>query len=220
MYYGNYTARVSSSDTTQRSTSDASAWILGDKLQCIDFKNHVMTRLYSQYAAPQASQVVTTEQIDYVCSSTQPGSKLRSFFLDILATHLADKTRVIGTWEEWDAVFQKFPDARAFVLQSSMTMPAERRYIKWLCQYLEQKPQASSPAIANLVTDGRAKKVESGIPAKRNADGSPVQEDVADGPTMTDDETTVGSGWRRNDNAAPIPRPWTSQVWGPPPTTR
>ena len=141
MYYGRYTPTPETGPSD--GSADVFAWVLGDKLQSVDFKNYVMGRLYTDFFSPVGSRVVIPDQIDYICSWTKPDAKLRLFFLDILATHFSDEYRVNGTWEQWDAVFQKHVDARTFILRSFTAAPAERRYIKLLGSYFRAQAKTA-----------------------------------------------------------------------------
>jgi hypothetical protein len=141
MYYGRYTAPLPSfSDGQSCPTIDVQAWVLGDKLQSVDFKNYVMTRLHGQYVTSVFNRTIPTTHFDYVCASTKPGSNLRQFFLDVVGANFSNKSRVIGTSEEWDLVFQKYADARIFVLRGFMMAPPDCTSVKPLSAYMESKP--------------------------------------------------------------------------------
>ncbi|KAF2819061.1 hypothetical protein CC86DRAFT_472458 [Ophiobolus disseminans] len=172
---------------------DAMAWVLGDKLQSVEFKDCIMHRLYTEYTSQGPIKTIYPWQIQYVCRSTEPDSKLRLFFLDILAAYFPDKSRVGGTWEQWDAVFQKYADARAFMLWSYMTMTADRLYIKPYARYMEQKPEEIVPVVAELGTNVQTEKLMSVVPVKRNADGTPVEKAITDVPTKVSDDAAIAT---------------------------
>jgi hypothetical protein len=187
MYYGKYTTPTPSSSTGQScSMMDIQAWVLGDKLQSVDFKNYVMTRLHQQYAVPKTSGPVTTTHFDYVCASTKPRSKLRQFFFDVVGTNLSNRSCVLGTCEEWDVVFQKYADARTFILRGFMMSPAGCPSVEPVYAYMENKPTeqpARQLSPAETASNSRTKtarstlSAKSAVPAKRNADGVPVKEE-------------------------------------------
>jgi hypothetical protein len=145
MYYNNYSLNPELVASNINSANfDAKAWVLGDKLLCTSFKNYAMTRLVTQHirlavqpAQSPAYEPVRTVEIDYACSNSPPGSKLRHFFFNIVSTHFANPEHVQGTVHEWDQVLQQHDDARIFVLKRFKKASNERGVPKKLADYLD-----------------------------------------------------------------------------------
>jgi hypothetical protein len=172
MYYGRYTASEPLFSGEQNvPTRDVQAWVLGDKLQSVGFKNYAMTRIYQQYETSIVRRAIPTTHFDYVCASTKPGSKLRQFFLDVVGANLSNKSRVVGTSEEWDEVFQKYADARTFILKSVMMAPPGSLSVKPLSVYMESKPTvqlAMHFSKTGTTSNSQMETAKSTIPAKWN----------------------------------------------------
>ncbi|OAL42622.1 hypothetical protein IQ07DRAFT_467055, partial [Pyrenochaeta sp. DS3sAY3a] len=105
MYYGDYAIAplsLPSGKPTGSTNINAKCWILGDKLLCPDFKNHTMGRLYTQHTATAFNTAVTTSDVHYACSNSVVQSKLREFYVALVATHFNDPARLHGSAEDWD----------------------------------------------------------------------------------------------------------------------
>jgi hypothetical protein len=169
MYYGSYNLDASPVAATQHIAGlDAQAWVLGDKRLCTGFKNYAMTRLWQRYGTVFASDPVRPVEVEYACSNSAAGSKLRQLFFDTVSTHFTNNERVQGTAEEWDQVLQKHADARLFLLRGFSHVPDPRQLGKTAYDYFD-KERNSEPDTTRLVSNSVV------TPAKRNADGASVK---------------------------------------------
>ncbi|ORY14295.1 hypothetical protein BCR34DRAFT_646687 [Clohesyomyces aquaticus] len=139
LYYERY--GVPSTDQKTRGASvHAAAWVLGDKLKGMDFKNYAMSRLYFEHdgrvGAGQKFPIMPLD-VSLACSNSLSGSSLRRFYFDILAAHFDDLQKVAGLTEEWDKIMAVHTDARASFLHSMTTDKAMRNPVKELEQYME-----------------------------------------------------------------------------------
>lgn len=163
MYYDRYSLDpLLVASETFSANADTKAWVLGDKLLNSKFKNYSMTRLVSQHTQGPTFQPVRTIEIDYACSNSLAGSKLRRLFFDLLAKHLGNAKRVQGTVKDWDEVLQNHSNARLFLLRRFNKASSEGELPKKLADYL------------NLDRNARMTGEKAITPAKRNAQGAPV----------------------------------------------
>jgi hypothetical protein len=81
LYFGHYTLLHGSCDVNGI-RDDAKAWVLGDYLDAIDFKDCAIRNLYATYfpnGYDYKVQIYATT-IDYCCSNSMPDSLLRTFY--------------------------------------------------------------------------------------------------------------------------------------------
>jgi hypothetical protein len=140
MYYGEYAIapfslplRVGNDNVSVH----AKCWVLGDKLLCTEFKNHVMSRLYAQHNAKIFSRAISTLDVQYACDNSAEDSKLRKWYVDFVATNFGKQDRVLGTVDEWDQVILSFADLRQLLLHSVCSEAAKRSFVKSEDCYLE-----------------------------------------------------------------------------------
>jgi hypothetical protein len=151
---------------------EAQAWVLGDRLRSIDFKNYAMNRLYDQYATNFAPKPVTTADMRYVFGESNANSPLRQIFLDLFAAYFKNKSRIQGETEEWDAVMQDYAELRMHFLIGLRSGPDEPKLHFQKRTYMEVERVAPSEGVADV-------KKEQVVPAKRTADGVVKEEPVA-----------------------------------------
>lgn len=151
---------------------DAQAWVLGDRLRSIDFKNYAMNRLYDQYATNFAPKPVTTADMRYAFRESNAKSPLRQIFLDLFAAHFKNKSRIQGETEEWDAVMQDHAELRMHFLIGLRSGSDEPKIQFQKETYMKVEPMVPSEDVAGVKTAQR-------VPAKRTADGVVKEELVA-----------------------------------------
>jgi hypothetical protein len=142
MYYGDYSVAPLSllpADSVESINVDAKCWVLGDKLLCIDFKNHAMSRLYAQNTAAIFNKVVTPSDVRYVCSNSAVDSKLRELYVALVATHFSNSKRIHGSAKDWDTLILEYPDLRSLLLQSFRMDVKDRCFLKSKKHYLDEK---------------------------------------------------------------------------------
>lgn len=141
LYYGDYAIEPFSLPPQASNDSvsvDAECWVLGDKLQCNEFKSHAMRRLYKQYTAKIFSRPITTHNVQFACDHSTESSKLRKLYVDLAATYFGREERVSGTVEEWEKLVVSHSDLRRLLLQSLWLAVAERNFVESEEHYLEE----------------------------------------------------------------------------------
>ncbi|SPJ79518.1 uncharacterized protein FTOL_07909 [Fusarium torulosum] len=133
MYYGSYNAISMAPDPHIH----AKCWILGDKLECPEFKNYVMGLLYTQHITSPFAKNVTYEEVEYVCDNTSSSAKLRQYYENFVVRHYATPGKLPGSTEAWDALFQKHSEMRIALLQSMRDNFAGGNLMKDIVEYLE-----------------------------------------------------------------------------------
>jgi hypothetical protein len=89
MYFGEYVSTDDLKDHT-RIRDTAKAWVMGDFLDAIEFKNYSMKELYNIYNFGQRGDSISgigPQLIDFVCSRSLENSSLRKFFLDVCVAY-------------------------------------------------------------------------------------------------------------------------------------
>ncbi|KAJ4305233.1 hypothetical protein N0V90_000764 [Kalmusia sp. IMI 367209] len=117
MYYDKYSL-IFDFQAKGDCSKDAKAWILGDRLMSVPFKNYAMERIYNRHTVFTLSAAVSTVDFEYVCANTTEGSKLRRFYIDFVVTHFAKPDKVVGKTKEWDNVLMDHDDARTSLLNA------------------------------------------------------------------------------------------------------
>ncbi|KAF1947718.1 hypothetical protein EJ02DRAFT_363914 [Clathrospora elynae] len=150
--------------------SSVMAWILGDELRCIDFQNFSMKLIYECFENP-ARGAVEPGELAYVLNSKTRCNQLKEFYGKFIATNFNNSDKVKGTAGEWDTLLQDHAPFRRTMLVGFQNFSANKTFIGVLERYFvikEERPtQAYLKQQAGVVT-----------PAKRNADGTPVQKDT------------------------------------------
>ena len=120
------------------------AWVLGDKLQAVGFKNYLMGSLYPRYCLNQGlfgtsikPKQITPATFSYILDHTTTNSRLRQLFKDIVTTWFQDPNHVGGSGEEWDEVLQDHEDARVILLTRLRCDPSTRHFVKDKEDYME-----------------------------------------------------------------------------------
>jgi hypothetical protein len=172
--YNDYTTPLLNSTVNGTQLNiDAQAWVLGDSLRSVGFKNAGMARLHASIKFLQKPKPVTPADVKYVITSTAAGSKLRRFFFDFVATYFADSTRVADTTEEWDESVVEQADARLFFLRGFRMGTNQRQIIRPKEVYMETEQEELAAHVR--ASDGQ--KVTLG---KRDADGELVKREPTD----------------------------------------
>lgn len=87
MYYGHYSCP---DDTGDKISEYAEAWVLGDYLDAMEFKNFAMRKLHLLYFRPNKiapGGQVGPSTIDYCCAMTPANSKLVKLCTDVLIAY-------------------------------------------------------------------------------------------------------------------------------------
>ena len=97
-------------------------WTLGDYLQAGKFKTRIMSELYASYSLNRfldgfEFMELSPAEADYCWSSTNEGSKLRLFLLDVLSHHVTFAEYIrIESDNEWQKTFVKHADLQIQLL--------------------------------------------------------------------------------------------------------
>lgn len=167
MYYGQYSYTVAPASNTVN--LDIQAWVLGGKLQSVNFQNYAMSRLHAQYTRDIIPRPVRIVDVEYACKNSAAGSQLRQLFFEIVATHLTDVKRVEGSAEVWDRVLMDHAEARLLILKGYRMAPQQRQFVKLIGEYtVIERPQSRSGSSIGEVSQV--------IPAKRDAEGAARKE--------------------------------------------
>ncbi|KAJ4377795.1 hypothetical protein N0V83_000625 [Neocucurbitaria cava] len=101
-----------------------------------------------------------------------PGSLLRRFFFDLVATFFHVPARVVGTTEEWDEIMSEHAELRANLLSGFRKGADQRQSLEAKDAYMvRHKTARPSSNVANMNENTI-------IPAKRRADGARVKKEV------------------------------------------
>jgi hypothetical protein len=169
MYYSYYTLTSSHLRSHNPTVNaDAQAWVLGDRLRSTEFKNYAMVRLHAQYIKDKPPRAITTADVRYVAAYSQEESALRMLYHDLLAVHFTNVTRIHGSVDEWDELLLTHATERKIILKSLRGVLHTFSAIGSLQKYLVSADDAG------LMEDGKT------VHAKRDADGSPVKQELVD----------------------------------------
>jgi hypothetical protein len=197
MYYGSYNSISMAPDPHIH----AKCWILGDKLECPEFKNYVMGLLYTQHITSPFAKNVTYEEVQYVCDNTSSSGKLRQFYENYVVRYYATPGRLPGSTKDWDALFQKHSEMRIALLQSMRNNFAGGTLMEEIVEYLES-------------TEGLLK---SDLKPNEDSTISPTMEntDKAEQPDV-DGKAQVGLRWNFDSklNGAPAKLPVREKAEG------
>lgn len=124
----------------------AKCWVLADYLLCDELKDYAMCGLFDDHVEKGmlfGSTAISCKDVQYVCSSTAPGSNLRQFYMDFVVDHFTDKRMLRGNTAEWDEILQNDPEARLKLLEKMRSPSAT--YTKSLEDYQTvNEPQRDS----------------------------------------------------------------------------
>jgi hypothetical protein len=153
MYLGHYNRRDDLENST-RIRDSAKAWVLGDYLDAVEFKNFAMKDLHSIYFPPKNKQPLSTigpELVDYCCAMTPVRSKLYALTTDVLIVYWHDNKIVqysSDNREEWDKIWDEHRDLRSDVLFLTNQKTAVRKSRdRGVEHYLEAVPSTNASAI-------------------------------------------------------------------------
>lgn len=162
MIQGAYTVPVPPPKTNHSSVSiDAQAWVLGDRLQAIEFTSHAMGRLYALHVSD--SKPFTPSDVAYVFSKSAPESKLRFFYKHLLAACISRPERAQGGPGQWLALLKQHDQLGMFVMATIQNGAQTKPLIHTLDYYMDGKEAVSEK-------DAREKGCSAVVPAKRKAD--------------------------------------------------
>ncbi|KAF2271808.1 uncharacterized protein EI97DRAFT_504700 [Westerdykella ornata] len=137
MYYGSYSDPWWSRGSVLSTRDNIDAWIMGDKLLAVPFKNYAMGKLYGTWTADSPIRL-DTATLQVVLDGTMPGSKLRLFFLDAFTTLYSNPDRLDGDTEDWDEILLNHDDARKLLLESYSARRTVKTFIKAKDIYMEK----------------------------------------------------------------------------------
>ncbi|KAG5766757.1 hypothetical protein H9Q72_005185 [Fusarium xylarioides] len=140
MYYGSY----ETSSALLIDNADAKCWVLGDKLRSIEFQNYAMRRLHEQHTRPVFGRPMTCDDVQYVWSSTSPGSKLRHFYMHFVVEHFGSPAKLLGSSTDWDIVLQNQSEIRIQLLDKFRKSTFSPTHVENIDEYLEPN---NSPSI-------------------------------------------------------------------------
>jgi hypothetical protein len=146
VYFGRY-SNIDKLEDTARIRDSARAWVLGDCLDAVAFKNFAMKSLHNIYF-PAHTKIpkltVGPKLIDYCCAMTTGNSKLYQFFIAVLVGYWHDNDIICYSHkerEQWDAIWDEHRDVRSDVLFYTNQKPSIRKEsYRGLDHYLERIP--------------------------------------------------------------------------------
>lgn len=152
MYFGEYLSTDDLKDCT-RIRDTARAWVMGDFLDAIEFKNYSMKELYSIYNPGLGGDPIPGighQLIDFVCSRSLRDSPLWEFFHNVCVAYW-HRIEVIqydlDTKKEWDAVWGRHESFRNELLYYTNQMEESRfAMIKDKEHYLKKTPTENETA--------------------------------------------------------------------------
>ncbi|TVY63244.1 hypothetical protein Focb16_v014312 [Fusarium oxysporum f. sp. cubense] len=133
MYYGSY----ESSSSVSIYNADAKCWVLGDKLRSIEFQNYSMRHLHEQHTRPIFGRPMTCDDVQYVCSNTSPGSKLRNFYMNFVVEHFGSPAKLLGSSTDWDTLLQNQSEIRILLLDKFRKSTFSPSRVEGIDEYLE-----------------------------------------------------------------------------------
>ncbi|KAF7443746.1 hypothetical protein A1F99_118200 [Pyrenophora tritici-repentis] len=148
----------------------AADWILGAKLECIDFQNYAMEKLYNHTLEGSDNPLVVTPAAMDKMLTNEGNIYLQWFMRCFVCTHFKNESLVKGELYEWIGVPQKhYLFLRDLLISLKYNtgvkeMPPRERYIL--------KKKETSPIPSTDKTNGMV------TPAKRGADGTPKSKDT------------------------------------------
>jgi hypothetical protein len=167
--------------TTGRTTSlvarnqainlDAQAWIIGDQMRSIGFKNYAMNRLYDQYATNFAPKAITPADVAYAFKHRAADSKLRQFYLDLFPKQWKNLPCISKNVEEWDEIVHEHKDFRMRFYDAVSPGQYGKNTAMLKNTYMEVEDASS-------VGDGVVASADQVIPAKRKAEDMLVKKEV------------------------------------------
>lgn len=169
MYYGGYTPAVHQSATVNPDVGiDVQAWMLGDKLQALEFKNYAMECLYAQHVS--GAKTFTPTDVDYAFSKTAPESKLRLFYKHLLAAYISQPERARGGPLQWFSLLKDHEQLGLFFMAAMMSGAQEKPRMHKLEYYKFGKKVGPD-------VDAQSKGTGAVVPAKRKADEVAVKDE-------------------------------------------
>jgi hypothetical protein len=168
---------------TQRTTSlvardqavnpDLQAWVFGDQMRSIGFKNYILNRIYDQHVMNLSPKAVTPADVAYVFKHTADASKLRQFYLDLFPKQWKSMPCISRDFQEWDNVVREHKDFRMRFYETMRPDEYEKPVVLFKDTYMEAV--YVSPA-DNAVGAHLAQ----AVPAKRKVENVLVKEEIAD----------------------------------------
>jgi hypothetical protein len=150
VYFGRYSYRDILSDK-QRIRDSVKAWVLGDYLDAVEFKNFALKNLYDIYfpvSGPPKS-TIGPEVLDYCCAMTPVKSKLYTFFRNVLIVYWHDTDVIIydaDNRETWDNIWAENPEMRSDLLYfTSQTQATRETYRYPVGDYFEEPVITDDP---------------------------------------------------------------------------
>ena len=130
----------------------AKAWVLGDYLDAVYFKNFAIKSLHEIYSTSSnwsPNSVIGPQVIDYCCAMAPTSSNLYQFILDILIAHWDEELVVIYNTEnhqQWDDIWIEHPQlARNLLFSLNQPRDARREKLRDPAEYLEHFVVADEP---------------------------------------------------------------------------
>lgn len=146
---------------------DAQAWVLGDRLQALEFKNHAMERLYSAHVI--GTQAITPADVDYAFRRSAPASKLRAFYKHLLGALFSDRERAQGSYHQWWTLIVEHEEVGMFiVIAKRHDLQLNPSRMNKLEYYLDVRKAESE-------NETQSKRLGAIVPAKRKADNEAVK---------------------------------------------
>lgn len=161
IYFGRYTYKDDLADLLRVRDSEK-AWVLGDYLDVVEFKNFAICRLHTIYMAPgwleRRTIAIGPEMVSYCCSKTASRSRLYLLIKAFLVQNWHRKDLVyndISNRHLWDLIWEQQPELVADLLHFTRDEKHVRiKHERELENYLEPSdpelqdtklPEAESP---------------------------------------------------------------------------
>lgn len=143
----------------------AQTWILGDRLQCVHFKNYVMDGLYTSHASDLDHEPFTTFDVDYAFTHCVPESKLCLLYKHLLAKCISVPDHAAGSPEDWLAVLKKHAGLGVFVMEAMRT-GSKKEIVQPLRDYMDvegQEGESVGRRVAITVSSARQDGENAGV---------------------------------------------------------
>uniref|UniRef100_A0A4E9EPG8 BTB domain-containing protein n=1 Tax=Gibberella zeae TaxID=5518 RepID=A0A4E9EPG8_GIBZA len=151
MYNGTYDA----SAFPRNPNIHAKCWVLGDYIICRQFQNYAMGRLFDEHVATAFGIPISFEDVQYVCNSASPDSKLKLFYTDFVTDHFGDIYRLRGCMADWENFLEDHPKTRSALLRKLRYGPPKKPRVKSVTKYLEPEESVSESALRAQVDFAR-----------------------------------------------------------------
>jgi hypothetical protein len=147
-YYGQY-KNQDDLKVHNKVRDSARAWILGDYLDAVQFKNYAMRQLYNIYfpgdgdgGSGHPAAGIGPKTVEHCYGETPVGSHLRNLYLNFAERHWHTSYPLmnydVSTIDEWNLVWDHYPEFRNDLLYTNQPEADRWEGAEHLCSYFEE----------------------------------------------------------------------------------